>query len=206
MSTKLTAVLQQILQNTTNLGVLRQLMTPDVTYVSLNFDDLNSRKLSHGPALTRGLSRSPRCLRASRVSGRHSILRSPTRLSRATAWPSSAPLPTNPTQPEKKSHLLLACWRVSKGTRLLTSSFKRTATAPQGHSKQGAPRASTAILREKRSRSDADQVVTANSPVVKDEIPERVGGSRQWLVPRCRYWRTQITQSSITNKEPYHEQ
>ncbi len=39
MSTNLTAVLEELLQNTTNLKVLRQLMTPDVTYVSLNFDD-----------------------------------------------------------------------------------------------------------------------------------------------------------------------
>ena len=45
MSTKLTAVLQQILQNTTNLAVLRQLMTPDVTYVSLNFDDPELQKI-----------------------------------------------------------------------------------------------------------------------------------------------------------------
>jgi hypothetical protein len=35
MSTNLTAVLQEILQNTSNLKVLRQLMTPDATYVSL---------------------------------------------------------------------------------------------------------------------------------------------------------------------------
>src|SRR5579862_3661898 len=39
MANELTAVLQQILQNTTNLNVLKQLMTPDATYVSLNFDD-----------------------------------------------------------------------------------------------------------------------------------------------------------------------
>ena len=45
MSINLTAVLQQILQNTTNLAVLRQLMTPDVTYVSLNFDDPELQKI-----------------------------------------------------------------------------------------------------------------------------------------------------------------
>lgn len=39
MSTNLTTVLQELLQNTTNLKVLNQLMTPDVTYVSLNFDN-----------------------------------------------------------------------------------------------------------------------------------------------------------------------
>jgi len=39
MSTNLTAVLQELLQNTTNVTVLRQLMTPDATYVSLNFNN-----------------------------------------------------------------------------------------------------------------------------------------------------------------------
>jgi len=45
MSTNLTAVLQKLLQNTTNLEVLMQLMTPDVTYVSLNFDNPELRKV-----------------------------------------------------------------------------------------------------------------------------------------------------------------
>jgi len=39
MAATLTAVLQEVLQNTTNVKALRQLLTPDVTYVSLNFDD-----------------------------------------------------------------------------------------------------------------------------------------------------------------------
>ena len=39
MSNNLTAVLQALLQNTTNVTVLGQLMTPDVTYVSLNFEN-----------------------------------------------------------------------------------------------------------------------------------------------------------------------
>ena len=45
MSTNLTAVLQQLLQNTTNLKVLQQLMTPDATYVSLNFDNPELKKI-----------------------------------------------------------------------------------------------------------------------------------------------------------------
>ena len=45
MSTNLTAVLQHLLQNTTSLKVLRQLMTPDVTYVSLNFDNPELKKI-----------------------------------------------------------------------------------------------------------------------------------------------------------------
>jgi ketosteroid isomerase-like protein len=45
MPTKLSAVLQQLLQNTSNLKVLQQLMTPDVTYVSLNFDNPELKKI-----------------------------------------------------------------------------------------------------------------------------------------------------------------
>lgn len=45
MSTNLTALLQEILQNTSNLNVLRQLMTPDATYVSLNFDNPELKKV-----------------------------------------------------------------------------------------------------------------------------------------------------------------
>ena len=45
MSTKLTAVLQEVLQNATNLKVLRQLMTPDATYVSLSFDNPELKKV-----------------------------------------------------------------------------------------------------------------------------------------------------------------
>jgi uncharacterized protein len=45
MSTNLSAVLQEILRNTSNLKVLRQLMTPDATYVSLSFDNPELRKV-----------------------------------------------------------------------------------------------------------------------------------------------------------------
>jgi len=45
MSTSLTAVLQELLANTSNLTVLRQLMTPDATYVSLNFDNPELKKV-----------------------------------------------------------------------------------------------------------------------------------------------------------------
>jgi uncharacterized protein len=45
LSTKLTAVLQEILQNTTNVEVLKRLMTPDARYVSLNFDNPELKKI-----------------------------------------------------------------------------------------------------------------------------------------------------------------
>ena len=76
MSTNLTAVLQELLQNTSNLKVLRQLMTPDVTYVSLNFDNPELKKLCPGLAPTRGLRRCPMSLRRSNATGKHSTSRS----------------------------------------------------------------------------------------------------------------------------------
>ena len=45
MATSLTAVLQELLANTSNLAVLRQLMTPDATYVSLNFENSELKKV-----------------------------------------------------------------------------------------------------------------------------------------------------------------
>ena len=45
MSTNLTTVLQELLQNTSNLGVLRERMTPDATYVSLNFENPDLKKV-----------------------------------------------------------------------------------------------------------------------------------------------------------------
>jgi ketosteroid isomerase-like protein len=45
MSANLIAVLQEILQNTTNIKVLRELMTPDVIYVSLNFNNPELKKI-----------------------------------------------------------------------------------------------------------------------------------------------------------------
>lgn len=45
LSTSLTAVLQQLLQNTTNPKALGQLMTPDAVYVSLNFNNPELKKI-----------------------------------------------------------------------------------------------------------------------------------------------------------------
>jgi len=45
MSNNLTAVLQALLQNTSNVTVLGQRMTPDATYVSLNFDNPELKKI-----------------------------------------------------------------------------------------------------------------------------------------------------------------
>ena len=45
MSTNLTAVPQELWQNTTNLKVLRQLMTADATYVSLNLENPDLKKV-----------------------------------------------------------------------------------------------------------------------------------------------------------------
>ena len=54
MSTNLTAVLQQLLQNTSNPKVLQQLMTPDAIYVSLNFDNPELKKIEPWAGTHRG--------------------------------------------------------------------------------------------------------------------------------------------------------
>ncbi len=45
MSANRTVVVQELLQNTTNLNVLQQLMTPDATYVSLSFDNPELKRI-----------------------------------------------------------------------------------------------------------------------------------------------------------------
>ena len=45
MPTNRTAIVQELLQNTSNLEVLQRLMTPDATYVSLNFDNPELKKI-----------------------------------------------------------------------------------------------------------------------------------------------------------------
>ena len=153
MSTNLTAVLQELLQNTSNVKVLRQLMTPDATYVSLNFDNPELKKVMPWTGVHKGLRRCPMSLGQSNASGRHSTSRSPTPSSRVAASLSSAPSRTNRTRPGRKLHLHSVSWRVSRGIRLPTSSFSRTATGLPARSKQGARHGSTAIPREKKSRS-----------------------------------------------------
>lgn len=45
MSTSRVAVVQELLQNTSNLEALKRLMTPDATYVSLNFENPELKKI-----------------------------------------------------------------------------------------------------------------------------------------------------------------
>lgn len=45
MSTNLTAALQELLQNTSGLKVLRERMTPDATHVSLSFNNPELKKV-----------------------------------------------------------------------------------------------------------------------------------------------------------------
>ena len=54
MSNNLTAVLQEVLQNTTNLKALQQLMTPDATYVSLSFDNPELKKVMPWTGIHKG--------------------------------------------------------------------------------------------------------------------------------------------------------
>ena len=57
MSANLTATLQELLQNTSNLKVLQRLTTQDVTYVSLNFDNAELKKVEPWTGTQKGLLR-----------------------------------------------------------------------------------------------------------------------------------------------------
>jgi hypothetical protein len=158
MSTNLSAVLQELLQNTSNLKVLRQLMTPNATYVSLTFDNPELKKVMPWAGTHKGPQALFDVFAAIQSFGKHSISRSPTPLSRVAASPSSALLLTNRTRPGRKLHLHLVSWRVSRGIRSLTSSFSKTAMALQVRSKQEAQLGFTAIPRGTRLRSKAEHV------------------------------------------------
>ena len=45
MASNLTAILLELLQNTTNAAVVNRLMTPDAVYVSLNFDNPDLKRV-----------------------------------------------------------------------------------------------------------------------------------------------------------------
>ena len=64
MSTNRTAVLQELLQNTTNLEVLKRLMTPDATYVSLNFDNPELKKVMPWTGTHKGPEEIPKVFKA----------------------------------------------------------------------------------------------------------------------------------------------
>ena len=64
MSTNRTAVMQELLQNTTNLEVLKRLMTPDATYVSLNFDNPELKKIMPWTGTHKGPAELPKVFTA----------------------------------------------------------------------------------------------------------------------------------------------
>ncbi|HEX8802042.1 MAG TPA: hypothetical protein VF772_25690 [Terriglobales bacterium] len=123
----MSAVLQELLQNTTNLKVLRQLVKPDAGYVSLNFNNPELKKIE----LWAGTHERPQSL-PEVFAGIQSFWRTldfkvTDTIEQGNRVAFFGSFTYKSTQPERKSHLLLACWRASKGTRLLTSSFSRTA-------------------------------------------------------------------------------
>jgi hypothetical protein len=59
-----TAIVQELLQNTTNLKVLEQLMTPDATYVSLNFDNPELKRIMPWTGTHKGPAEIPKVFAA----------------------------------------------------------------------------------------------------------------------------------------------
>ena len=156
MSTDLTAVLQELLQNTTNLKVLSQLMTPDVTYVSLNFDNPDLKKIESWAGTHKGPQELAdvfvaiqRCWKTLDFKVTDTIEQGS-----RVAFFGSFTYKSNATGKEITSPFgLLARF---EGDRLRTSSFSRTATPLQVRSKLGALHGSTPIPRGKRLRSQAE--------------------------------------------------
>jgi hypothetical protein len=97
MSANLTAALQEVLQNTSNLKVLQQLMTPDATYVSLNFDNLELKKVEPWTGTHKGPKALFDVFAAIQRFWKTLDFKSPTPLSRVAASHSLAPLPINRT-------------------------------------------------------------------------------------------------------------
>ena len=151
----MTAVLQQLLQNTSSLKVLQQLMTPDATYVSLNFDNPELKKIEPWAGTHRGPQALPDVFGAIQRFWKTLDFKVTDTIEQGSRVALFGSFTYKSTRPGRRSHLRLAFWRVSKGIRLPTCSFSRTATGRQAHSKQEAPRGSTAMLREESLRSNA---------------------------------------------------
>jgi hypothetical protein len=160
MSTNLTAVLQQLLQNTSNLKVLQRLMTPDATYVSLNFDNPELKKVEPWTGTHKGPQALSEVFAAIQRFWETLDLKVTDTIEQGSrvALFGSFTYKSNVTGKEITSPFgLLARF---EGEGWPTSSFSRTAMALQARSKPGAPHGSTAILREKRSRSNAWRSLT----------------------------------------------
>ena len=120
-------MLQELLQNTTNLGVLRQLMTPDAGYVSLNFNNLELKKIEPWAGTHRGPQSLPEVFAGTQSFWKTLDFKVTDTIEQGNRVAFFGSFTYKSTQPERKSHLLLACCRASQGTRLLTASVSRTA-------------------------------------------------------------------------------
>ena len=152
MPTNLTTVLQELLQNTTNLEVLRQLMTPDATYKSLKFDNPELKKIMPWTGTHKGPQALPDVFKAIQRFWRtldFKVIDTIEQGSRVALF-GSFTYKWNTTGKEITSPFgLLARF---EGEKVANIQFLKTAMALQVRSKQGAPHGSTAIPREKRLR------------------------------------------------------
>ena len=156
MSTNLTAVLQQLLQNTSNLKVLQQLMTPDATYVSLNFDNPELKKIEPWAGTHRGPQALSDVFAAIQRFWKTLDFKVTDTIEQGSrvAFFGSFTYKSNVTEKEITSPFgLLARF---EGERWPTSSFSRTAMVLRARSKPGARHDSTAIPPEKRWRFNAE--------------------------------------------------
>jgi hypothetical protein len=157
MATSLTDLLQQLLQNTTNVQVLRQLMTPDATYVSLNFDNPELKKVMPWTGTHSGPQSLPKVFEAIQRFWKTLDFKVTDTIEQGSRVAIFGSSPTNLMRPARKSPRHLVSWRVSRETRSRMSSFSRTAMARPGRSKRAAQRGSTAIPQDRRLRSNDGQ-------------------------------------------------
>ena len=156
MSTNLTAVLQELLQNTTNVTVLRQLMTPDATYVSLNFNNPEPKKIMPWTGTHKGPQALPDVFAAIQRFWKTLDFKVIDTIEQGNRVALFGTFTYKSIATGKEITSPFGLWRVSRGKRSRTSSFSKTAMALRVRSKQAAQHGFTAIPREKRLRPKAE--------------------------------------------------
>ena len=161
MSTNLTAVLQDVLRNTTNLEVLRQLMTPDATYVSLNFDNPELKKIEPWAGTHKGPESLPKVFAGIQSFWKTLEFKVTDTIEQGNrvALFGCFTYKSNTTGKEITSPFsLLARF---EGDKVAYLQFQEDSYGTAGSFKTGAPHGFTAIPREKRSRSNAESAAHA---------------------------------------------
>ena len=129
-------------------------MTPDATYVSLNFDNPELKKIEPWAGTHKGPQSLFDVFAGVQRFWKTVDFKVTDTIEQGNRVASFGSFTYKSNTPGKKSHRRSVCWRGSRGTRWLTSSFSRTATELRARSKRGARHDSTAIPQEKKLKSN----------------------------------------------------